>query len=115
MSMKRIAFAGTCLVASLFFPSWSHSSEQPAKPDSQTSASPAKAFYSGQSTGIVTKINMTIGSVELNHKDIPGIMPAMIMEFYVKDKRMLRGLKVGDKVSFTLEAKNEVIIAITKQ
>ena len=113
--MKRSAFAGTCLVASLFFASWSHSAEQAACPNSQTSPSPAKAFYVGHSTGIVTKINRTIGSVELNHKDIPGIMPAMIMEFYVKDKRMLKGLKVGDKVSFTLEAKNEVITAITKQ
>ena len=39
----------------------------------------------------------------------------MTMAFYVKDKRMLKGLKVGDKVSFTLEAKNEVIVAIAKQ
>ena len=58
---------------------------------------------------------MKIGSVELNHKDIPGIMPAMIMEFYVKDKKMLKGLKVGDKVSFTLEAAHEVIVEIKKQ
>ena len=58
---------------------------------------------------------MKIGSVGLNHKDIPGIMPPMVMEFYVKDKRMLKGLKVGDKVSFTLEAKNLMIVAIRKQ
>jgi Cu/Ag efflux protein CusF len=113
--MKRNAFAGTCLVAGLFLASWSHSAEQVAKPNPQTPPSPAKAFYAGHSTGIVTKINRTIGSVELNHKDIPGIMPAMIMEFYVKDKRMLRGLKVGDTVSFTLEARNEVITAIAKR
>jgi Cu/Ag efflux protein CusF len=113
--MQRNAFAGTCIVASLFFASWSDSTEQAAKPNPQTSPPPAKAFYVGHSTGIVTKINRTIGSVELNHKDVPGIMPAMIMEFYVKDKRMLRGLKVGDKVTFTLEAKNEVITAIAKQ
>ena len=69
----------------------------------------------GYSTGIVTKINTKIGSVELNHKDIPGIMPAMIMEFYVKDKNMLTGLKVGDNVSFALQAGNEVIIEIKKR
>ena len=69
----------------------------------------------GYSTGVVTKINTKIGSVELNHKDIPGIMPAMIMEFYVKDRRMLKGLRVGDKVSFAVEAGHEVIVEIKKQ
>ena len=113
--MKLNAFAGACLVANLILVASSHSSEQTAKPNSKTSPSPAMALNVSHSTGIVTKINKTIGSVELNHKDIPGIMPAMIMEFYIKDKRMLTGLKVGDKVSFTLEAKNEVIIAIKKQ
>lgn len=71
----------------------------------------------GKSTGVVTKINMEMGSVELDHDDIPGMMPAMLMEFYVKDKKLLNGLKVGDKVSFVLEERNgaDKIIEIKKQ
>lgn len=53
--------------------------------------------------GVVTKINLELGSVELDHEAIEGSMPAMIMEFYVKDKRELEALKVGDKVEFVLE------------
>ena len=53
--------------------------------------------------GVVTKINLERGSVELDHEEIKGSMPAMIMEFYVTDKRELEILKVGDKVEFVLE------------
>jgi len=69
----------------------------------------------GKSTGIVTSMNREIGSVGLDHKDIPGVMPAMVMEFYLKDKRLLDGLNVGDQVSFSLETKDDVIIDIKKQ
>jgi Cu/Ag efflux protein CusF len=55
------------------------------------------------STGVVTKINLEAGSIELDHEEIKGIMPKMIMEFFVSDKKMLDGMKVGDKVKFTLE------------
>ena len=53
--------------------------------------------------GVVTKINLELGSVELDHEEIKGSMPAMIMEFYVTDKRELEPLKVGDRVEFVLE------------
>ena len=65
----------------------------------------------------MTKINLEIGSVELDHEEIKGAMPAMIMEFYVSDKKMLDNLKVGDKVDFVLEdnAGAEQIIKIRKK
>jgi Cu/Ag efflux protein CusF len=68
------------------------------------------------SKGVVTKIDLKLGSVELDHEEIKGIMPAMIMEFFVKDKKMLDGLKLGDKVNFTLEDNKgaEVIIKLSK-
>ena len=68
-------------------------------------------------TGAVTKINSELGSVELNHEEIKGLMPAMLMEFYVSDKAMLDNLKIGDKVDFVLEdnAGAERIIKIKKQ
>ena len=71
----------------------------------------------GKSIGVVTNIDMENGSIELDHKDIPNIMPAMTMQFNVKDKSMLKGLKVGDKVSFTLEERDYafLITEIKKQ
>lgn len=66
--------------------------------------------------GVVTKINLELVSVELNHEEIKGLMPAMIMEFYVKEKSELEVLKVGDKVEFVLEDNQgqEKIISIKK-
>lgn len=68
--------------------------------------------------GIVTKINLELGSVALDHEEIKGIMPPMQgMEFYVSDKKLLDGLKIGDQVDFVLEdnAGAEQIIAVKKK
>jgi Cu/Ag efflux protein CusF len=79
-----------------------------------TASIPKDGNYNGK--GVVTKIDMKLGSVELNHEDIPGVMAAMKMEFYVIDKSLLNGLKIGDKVDFVLEYKHpaETIVEIKK-
>ncbi len=67
--------------------------------------------------GVVTRINLELGSVGLDHEEIKGIMPAMQgMEFYVSDKKMLDDLKIGDKVDFVLEdnAGAERLVSIKK-
>jgi Cu/Ag efflux protein CusF len=66
--------------------------------------------------GKVTKVNLDLGSVELDHEEIKGIMPAMIMEFFVLEKSELKSLKVGDRVDFVLEENQgqEKIISIKK-
>jgi len=56
-----------------------------------------------QSRGVVKSIKANRPSIELDHEDIPGLMPAMTMEFYVKDKSLLKGLKPGDHIDFTIE------------
>ncbi len=70
--------------------------------------------YDGK--GVVTKINLELVSVELDHEEIKGLMPKMKMEFYVKEKSELERLKVGDTVDFVLEddAGAERIIKIRK-
>lgn len=75
---------------------------------------PANKNYDGK--GVVTKINLELVSVELNHEKIEGLMPAMQMEFFVKEKKELEKLKVGDKVAFVIEYKDgqEKIISIKK-
>lgn len=44
-------------------------------------------------------------------------MPAMRMEFYVKERSLLDGIKVGDVVEFTIEEKgtSETISEIKKK
>src|SRR4029077_5259149 len=40
----------------------------------------------------------------VSHDPVPGIMPAMIMPFEVRDEAPLRGLTPGTIVNFTLRA-----------
>lgn len=82
-----------------------------------TASSPARpkdADYPGK--GKVTKIDLELGSVEMDHEEIPGLMPPMRMEFYVSDKKMLDGLKVGDPVDFVIRYKGgtETVVKINK-
>jgi Cu(I)/Ag(I) efflux system periplasmic protein CusF len=55
------------------------------------------------SVGVVKSTNLARPSIELNHEDIKGLMPAMTMEFYVKDKSLLDNVRAGDRVAFTIE------------
>lgn len=52
----------------------------------------------------------------MDHEEIVGVMPPMLMKFYVTDKSMLKGLGVGDYVEFILRYTDgqEVISKITK-
>ncbi len=51
--------------------------------------------------GEVRKIDLEAGKVTIKHDEIKNLeMPAMTMVFYVKDKSMLNGLNVGDKIKF---------------
>lgn len=52
--------------------------------------------------GVVTIINPKEGWVEINHEDIEGLMPAMQMEWSVKDRSLLQKIKVGNKVEFVV-------------
>ena len=69
-----------------------------------TSVTPKNGDYNGK--GVVTKIDLNLGSVGLDHEEIKDVMPAMQMEFYVTDKKMLDGLKVGDTVDFVFRYKD---------
>jgi Cu/Ag efflux protein CusF len=53
-------------------------------------------------TGIVTIINRPEGWIEIDHQEIKDLMPAMQMEFWVKDKSLLEKVSVGDRVDFTI-------------
>lgn len=56
--------------------------------------------YAG--TGVVVVVNRKEGWIEINHDDIPNLMPAMQMEFWVKNGSLLDNVKPGDRVDFTI-------------
>lgn len=86
---------------------------QPPPAPAETPFVPVTKHYNG--VGVVTKIDNDMGTVGLDHEEIKGLMPAMSMEYYVKDKAMLKAVKVGQKVDFTVEdvSGNESISALT--
>jgi Cu/Ag efflux protein CusF len=52
----------------------------------------------------VRRVDAENGKITLKHAEIKSIdMPAMTMVFTAKDKAMLDGLAVGDKVQFSVE------------
>lgn len=69
-----------------------------------------------QAKGKITKIDNNLGSVELDHEEIPGLMPKMVMEFFVADKAMLKEISVGDNVDFVIkyDKGTETITSIKK-
>lgn len=118
MKIKSIAFL---VLAGLLACGGKPNGNENAKPVSTTSPTPAPTLvipkdgdYNGK--GVVTKLNVEQGSIELDHEEIKDMMPAMQMEFFVTDKKILDGLKVGDKVDFVLRHKNptETIVSIKK-
>ncbi|MDZ4099748.1 MAG: copper-binding protein [Methylophilaceae bacterium] len=66
----------------------------------------------------VRKVYLDTGKVTLKHDEIKNLeMPAMTMQFLVKEKAMLKGIVAGDKVLFTAEmVSGEIVVtSITKR
>lgn len=102
--MKRIFVACLSLVfvAACGGPSHqtnNHSTQTPAASGPGAAATPKG--YPG--VGTVKAINLKAPSIEIDHGDIEGLMPAMQMEFEVTDPALLNGLAVNDQVDFTVE------------
>ena len=84
------------------------SEQKPAAPaaapaPSNLKATPDKGAKQFPAVGVITKIDTKLNSIELEHEKIEGLMPAMKMEWFVKDQALMNGIKVGDKVDFTVE------------
>ena len=55
-------------------------------------------------TGMVVEMKPSERLLVVSHDPVPGVMPAMIMPFEVRDEGQLRGLTPGTIVNFTLRA-----------
>ena len=86
-------------------------------PPKVTGPEAAVATTHYQGVGKVISLNPQRPSIEIDHENIEGLMEAMTMEFYVKDKSLLEGLKRGDLISFSIDngVGGLVIIKITKK
>ncbi len=89
--MKNLFLCAALLAA----PALSLAAEPPAAAASAASAADA------MTDAEVRKIDGAAAKVTLRHAEIKSLdMPAMTMVFQVREKRLLDGLKVGDKVRF---------------
>jgi len=72
-----------------------------SEPEGPAAAVQTKSY---PAVGKVTGLDPKLPTIEIDHEDIKGLMPAMEMEFHVKDKQLLEGIAVGDRVDFTVES-----------
>jgi Cu/Ag efflux protein CusF len=56
-----------------------------------------------EGVGIITGIEPESESLTVDHEEIKGFMEAMEMSYHVTQPTLLKGLKVGDKISFTID------------
>ena len=97
--MKLILIAAVALSVS------SHGFAQGAH-DTTTASTPGQATVApgAQGSGVIKKLDAKGGSVTLQHGPIAALKwPAMTMAFKV-DPGLLQGLKVGQKVAFTVKS-----------
>jgi len=62
--------------------------------------SPTDMRYHGQ--GTVVAVDPKKGTVTVDHGEIKGLMPPMVMEFVVDTPEALNGLTPGETIRFTL-------------
>ncbi len=65
-----------------------------------------------QGIGIVVAADPRSNRLVIDHQEIKGFMAPMVMSYLVADGSLLRGLKRGDKVRFTIDANKRMIVDI---
>jgi cytochrome c len=61
--------------------------------------------------GVIVSIDGP-SALTLDHGNIPGVMPAMTMPYAAKSPDVLKGLKPGDRVDFTVDPATLTILSI---
>jgi protein SCO1 len=52
--------------------------------------------------GVVRGFSPDRATVEIQHENIPGLMPSMTMPFVARDRKQIADLKIGDAISFRM-------------
>lgn len=67
-----------------------------------------------QGVGIVKAVDPQAGTVTIAHEPIKSFeWPSMTMKFKVADPALLKGIAVGNKVSFTLQGRDMMTSTVT--
>lgn len=66
----------------------------------------------GHGIGVVESFDQERATIQIDHEDIKGIMPAMNMPFAVKDKSLLDSVNPGDKIDFWVEATPDGLVVV---
>ena len=75
---------------------------------------PVMAQSSVEGKGKVIAVTPEKQEVVLEHGEIKGFMDAMTMGYKVSPPSLLKGLKAGDQVNFTIDTKKSVITKLAK-
>ena len=59
-------------------------------------------------------IDAASGALTLDHEDILGLMPAMVMMYRVQSPDLSRGLGVGDRIAFDVDGKTYTIVGVKR-
>lgn len=122
--MKRNIFAMAMVLAAAACSQPSTSNTTPVstaadgKMGEMASTGPGQATGPIRATGVVAEIDAGAGTITLNHEAIPAISwPAMNMRFHAQDPAMLKGVAVGDRVTFELKSASEtgIVTMVQKQ
>jgi Cu/Ag efflux protein CusF len=62
--------------------------------------------------GVVTAIDAASGALTLDHEEIKGLMPAMVMMYRVQSRDVSEGLGVGDRIAFDVDGKSYTIVGV---
>jgi Cu/Ag efflux protein CusF len=99
MNPLLTSIATLTVSAALSLPAFAQETHEPAA----HGAAAMSAEHGALADGEVKKIDKTSGKVTLAHGPLPGGMPAMTMNFRVKDAAWLDQLKEGQKIRFATE------------
>ena len=114
--MKRfyLSAAAAALAAALAAPAMGADNTANMKGMPMASA----AAKTGKASGIVTGVDSKASSVTIKHGPIPAVgWPAMTMTFKATPASLLKGVRTGDKVDFTVKVQGQdnEVTALHKQ
>ncbi|MFO1475769.1 MAG: SCO family protein [Verrucomicrobiota bacterium] len=94
-----VRFASCCLIALIAAPLCG--CNRPAENPS-ANATVHTNLQTYEVRGVIVELKPRLSAVRIQHETVPDFMPAMTMDFDVRDTNVLAGLQSGDRVTFQL-------------
>jgi Cu/Ag efflux protein CusF/plastocyanin len=68
--------------------------------------------YLHEGEGVVVSVDARKSRLVVDHKEIPGFMAAMVMNYLVTPSELLEGLAPGQKIRFTIDEDRRAIVRV---